>query len=79
MAAALQGYVFGIGIIPRHAGGLLVRLVMIAGGVLLAAPSPRLTGLAVTANMAIGAAAAVLGLLTTYAFIRKTERGRSMP
>jgi TRAP transporter 4TM/12TM fusion protein len=79
MAAALQGYVLGIGIIPRHAGGLLVRLVMVAGGVLLAAPSPRLTGLPVTANIAIGAAAAALGLLTAYAFIRKTERGRSMP
>lgn len=79
MAAALQGYVLGIGAIPRHAGGLITRGMMIAGGLLLAAPSPRLTGLPVTANIAIGAAAAVLGLLTTYAFVRKTERGRSLP
>lgn len=79
IAAALQGYVLGIGAIPRHTGGLITRGLMIGGGLLLAMPSPRLTGLPATANMAIGAAVAVLGLLTTYAFVRKTERGRSLP
>jgi TRAP-type uncharacterized transport system fused permease subunit len=79
IAAALQGYVLGIGRIPAHAGGLLTRALMIGGGVLLAAPSPRLTGLPFTANVAIGAAAAVLALLMSYAFVRKTERGRILP
>lgn len=79
MAAALQGYVLGIGAIPRHVGGLIARGLMIAGGLLLAAPSPRLTGLPFTANVAIGAAAAVLGLLMSYAFVKKTERGRILP
>lgn len=79
IGAALQGYVLGIGRIPAHAGGLLTRGLMIAGGVLLAAPSPRLTGLPFTANVALGAAAAVLALLMSYAFVRKTERGRILP
>jgi TRAP-type uncharacterized transport system fused permease subunit len=79
LAAALQGYVLGIGRIPAHAGGLAARALMIAGGLLLAMPSPRLTGLPFAANAAIGAAAAVLALITIVALVRKTEKGRILP
>jgi TRAP transporter 4TM/12TM fusion protein len=79
LAAALEGYVVGIGRIPLHAGGWIARLLMIGGGLLLAVPSPRLTGLPFTANVAIGATAAVLALLIIFAFVRKTERGRILP
>jgi TRAP transporter 4TM/12TM fusion protein len=79
LAAALQGYVIGIGNIPRHAGGMLVRALMIIGGLMLATLSPRLTGLPVTINVAIGATAVVLALLMSYALVRKTERGRILP
>ncbi|MGH6959827.1 MAG: hypothetical protein ACREE7_05030, partial [Dongiaceae bacterium] len=57
-----QGYVLGIGRAPATIAGLMARALMIAGGVLLAAPSPRLTGLSMAANMGIGAALAFLGL-----------------
>ena len=73
LGAALQGYVLGIGRIPRHAGGLFARGLMIGGGLLLAVPSPRLTGLPFAVNVAIGATAAVLALLMIFAFVRKTE------
>ena len=79
LASALQGYVLGIGVIPRHTGGLMTRALMIGGGLLLAVPSPRLTGLPFSANIAVGALAAVLALLMTYALVRKTERGRILP
>jgi TRAP-type uncharacterized transport system fused permease subunit len=79
LGSALQGYVLGIGVIPRNAGGLMVRALMIGGGLLLAAPSPRLTGLPFSVNIAVGALAAGLALLMTYALVRKTERGRILP
>jgi len=41
--------------------------------------APRLTGLPFTANIAAGASAAVLALLMTYAFVKRTERGRILP
>jgi hypothetical protein len=52
---------------------------MIAGGFLLATPSPRLTGFPFAANVALGAAGAMLGLLLVFAFVRKTEKGRILP
>lgn len=79
LGAALQGYVLGIGRIPTHAGGWIVRALMIGGGLLLAAPSPRLTGLPFAVNAAIGAAAAVAALLMMFALVRKTEKGRILP
>jgi TRAP transporter 4TM/12TM fusion protein len=79
LGSALQGYVLGIGVIPRNAGGLTARALMIGGGLLLAAPSPRLTGLPFSVNIAVGALAAGLALLMTYALVRKTERGRILP
>ena len=79
LAAALQGYVLGIGRIPHHSGGWLARALMIGGGLLLAIPTPRLTGLPFAVNVAAGATAAVLALLIVFAFVRKTERGRILP
>lgn len=79
LASALQGYVLGIGRIPRHAGGFLARGLMIAGGILLAVPAPRLTGLPFAANVTAGAAVAVLALLMVFTFVRKTEKGRILP
>jgi TRAP transporter 4TM/12TM fusion protein len=76
IAAALQGYVLGLGLIPQHIGGWIARAAMVAGGVLLAAPVPRLTGLPLAANLGVGAALVVLGLLSIFGFARRTERGR---
>jgi TRAP-type uncharacterized transport system fused permease subunit len=53
IAAALQGHVAGIGRVPHHPGGLIARVALIAGGLLLAAPVPRLTGLPFTVNLSI--------------------------
>lgn len=79
MAAALQGFVVGIGRIPNHLFGWLVRAAMIAGGLLLAAPTPRITGLSFTGNLATGAALAVAGLLTLSALLRVTDKRRATP
>lgn len=79
LGAALQGYVLGIGRIPNHIVGMAARALLIAGGLLLAMPSPRLTGLPFAANAALGAAMAVLGLLAIFALVRKTEKGRILP
>lgn len=62
IAAALQGYVLGLGLIPRHAGGWIARASMIGGGFLLAAPVSTLTGLSLAANLSAGAAFSMLGL-----------------
>lgn len=79
VAAALQGYVLGIGRVPANAAGWLARAAMIAGGVLMAVPSPRLTGLPYTVNVAAGCAAAAAGLLIVFALVRKAEKGRIAP
>ncbi|MBZ0146211.1 MAG: TRAP transporter fused permease subunit, partial [Pseudorhodoplanes sp.] len=74
MAAALQGFVLGIGPIPNHALGWLARLSMIAGGVLLAMPAPRVTGLSFGGNLAAGAALAAAGLVILSISLRVTEK-----
>jgi len=79
MAAALQGYVLGIGQIPPTLSGTIARALMIVGGILLAVPAPRLSGLSFTANLAIGAALAALGLLTLAFKLRRMEKGRTSP
>ena len=79
MGAALQGYVLGIGAIAGSAPGFLARIAMIAGGLLLAAPAPRLTGLSFGANLAAGTALAVLGLLLVSVAARKNVTGRTSP
>lgn len=79
LGAALQGYVLGIGRIPTNAVGWIARALMIAGGLLLAAPSPRLTGLPFAANAAAGTATTVLALLMIFTLARKTEKRRILP
>ena len=76
-AAALQGHVVGIGRIPNHPGGLIARISLIGGGLLLAAPVPRLTGLPFMVNLSIGAALAIFGLLLLFAFNRELKPGRN--
>jgi TRAP-type uncharacterized transport system fused permease subunit len=77
IAAALQGHVIGLGGIPAHAGGLITRAALIAGGFLLAAPVERLTGLPFATNLLAGAGLAIFGLLLLFAFSRKLELGRN--
>ena len=79
IAAALQGWVLGIGAIPSSRGGALVRGTLIAGGALLAAPAERITGLPLAANLAVGAGLAVLGLLLLTALARRAALGRTSP
>ncbi len=76
-AAALQGYVLGLGRIPNHPAGLIARIALIAGGFLLAAPVPRLTGLPFTANLSIGAGLCVFGLLLLFLFGSRLKPGRN--
>ena len=78
VAAALQGYVLGLGRIPRHPGGVIARIAVIAGGFLLAAPVPRLTGLSFTLNLLMGAGLAVLGLLLLLGLGSRLKPGRSV-
>jgi TRAP transporter 4TM/12TM fusion protein len=77
IAAAMQGYVLGVGRIPPHAGGMLVRLLLIGGGFLMATAAPRLTGLSFAANLATGAAVTILGLLLLTALAGRTKPGRN--
>ncbi len=79
MAAALQGHVVGIGAIARRPAGRLARIGLIAGGVLLAMPAARLTGLPFAANLAAGAALVIAGLFTLSLDLRRNEKGRTSP
>jgi TRAP-type uncharacterized transport system fused permease subunit len=79
IAAALQGYVLGLGPIPWHARGWLARAALTGGGLLLVAPTPRLTGLSFGANLAAGFVLTVLGLLLTSAIVKTKEKGRLSP
>ncbi len=79
MAAALQGFVLWIGQIPNHIFGWLARACMIAGGMLLATPSPRLTGFSFAANLAAGATLAAAGLLILSLSLHATEKRRITP
>ncbi len=72
-AAALQGFVIGLGVVPPTAAGLAARAAMIAGGVLLAAPSPRLTGLSMSTNIGIGALLALGGCAILFLSARRVR------
>jgi hypothetical protein len=53
---------------------------LFCGGFLLAAPSPRLTGLAASANITIGFILCLVGLLSIFAFARIAQKkGRILP
>ncbi len=75
-AGALQGYAAGIGRYPASALGWLARLLVIAGGLMLAAPTERLFGLPFALDLGIGAGLAILGLCLLYALLRQSQNGR---
>lgn len=79
IAAALQGYVLGLGRVPAGPAGWIARGVMIAGAFLLTAPSPRLTGLPTAVNVAAGSVVALCALITIFALVRKAEKERIAP
>jgi hypothetical protein len=74
-AAALQGYVLASAH-SQSSGGWVVRIALIAGGDLLAAPVQRLTGLPFTVNLFIGAGLATFGLLLLFALASRLKSGR---
>jgi TRAP transporter 4TM/12TM fusion protein len=77
LAAALQGYVLGIGLIPNSVPGWISRFLLIAGGVLLATPVPRLTGLPFSTNLALAAGLVIAGLILLSVVVKKSEQGRT--
>ncbi len=79
LAAALQGYVLGIGLIPNNLAGWISRMLLIVGGVLLAAPVPRLTGLPFAANLSLAATLVIAGLILLSVVTKKSEQGRTTP
>lgn len=79
IASALQGYVLGLGRIPGHVRGWVVRLLLMGGGALLALPAPRLTGLAFELNLAAGASIAAMGLFLQFMLASKIKSGRTLP
>jgi TRAP-type uncharacterized transport system fused permease subunit len=72
-AAALQGYVFGVGRIPPSLGGLAVRALIIAGGMLLAIPK---LVLGFGASLAAGAVLVVIGLVLLMVLVGGIKTGR---
>jgi TRAP transporter 4TM/12TM fusion protein len=76
-AGAMQGYAAGIGRYPESATGWLARALVIAGGLMLAAPTERLFGLPVALDLAIGAGLTILGLCLLYALLRQSQQGRT--
>ena len=62
-AAALQGYVAGIGPIPNTITGWLARALMLAGSVYLAVPVERFVGLKMPAAIATGIALSAAALI----------------
>jgi TRAP-type uncharacterized transport system fused permease subunit len=77
-AGALQGYAAGIGRYPNGAAGWLLRLVIIAGGLMLAAPTERVFGLPVALDLGIGAGLTILGLCLLAVLLRQNhEQGRT--
>jgi TRAP transporter 4TM/12TM fusion protein len=74
VGAALQGYILGLGLLGGRAADWAARCLILAGGLLLALPSPRLTTLALPINLALGAALAVLGLSVCWLLGRPNRR-----
>jgi TRAP transporter 4TM/12TM fusion protein len=77
ISSALQGYAIGLGRVPSGAAGIAVRAALVVGGLLLAAPSTRVTGLPLAANLGIGALVAGLGLGLLAVTERRIRLGRT--
>jgi TRAP-type uncharacterized transport system fused permease subunit len=69
-ASALQGYVCFIGRLPGGALGLALRLLLLAGGVICAAPGGEWIGLSHLALAGIGLAIALPGLVVARLAVR---------
>ena len=78
-AGALQGYAAGIGRYPDGAPGWIARIVVIAGGLMLAAPTERLFGLPFALDLGIGAGLTILGLCLLYALLRQDRQEGRIP
>ena len=74
IAGAMQGYIAGLGPIPKDPLGWTTRAALVAGGFLLAAPRPRLTGLSIGLNVALAAVLVLVGLMLVWAHNTKTRR-----
>ena len=77
IAAALQGYVLGLGRIPSNLAGLAARAALIAGGLLLAAPVPALTGFSLAINLAAATVLVIIGLTLVRILAGETKTGRT--
>jgi TRAP transporter 4TM/12TM fusion protein len=73
-AAALQGYVVRIGLIPNTIAGWFVRALLLAGAVYMAIPVPRLVGLEMPGALATGVTLAGAGILILYFVNRASGR-----
>ena len=71
IAAAMQGYVSFLGGFPPGPAGVALRLMLAAGGLVIALPGGALTGFSHWTLAAIGAALALLPLVTAW------QRGRA--
>jgi TRAP-type uncharacterized transport system fused permease subunit len=78
-AAAMQGHVPALGRIPTHPAGWIARLALIAGGLLLAVPSPRLTGLSLGVNVAIAAVLVLAGVVLLWLMTNEQRQIRRKP
>ena len=74
VGAAMQGYVGGLGPVPKNPLGWAVRACLILGGFLLAAPMPRLTGFSIAANIGLALVLIAAGLVLTWLHNNTTRR-----
>jgi len=75
-AGALQGYAIRIGRYPSTPAGWAARILVLAGGLILAVPAERLFGLPLAFDLALGAALVILGLSLLYALRCQNDNGR---
>jgi TRAP-type uncharacterized transport system fused permease subunit len=75
-AAALQGYVVGVGRVPAHIGGWIARVALLAAGILLAVPAPQFTGIPIPVSLGLGVGLTACGLLLLFVFNARTRQRR---
>lgn len=78
-AGALQGYAAGLGRYPDSPAGWLARLLAVAGGLFLAAPTERLFGLPFALDLGIGAGLTILGLCLLAVLTRQNHKEGRTP
>jgi TRAP transporter 4TM/12TM fusion protein len=75
-AAALQGYVVGVGRVPAHIGGWIARVALLAAGILLAVPAPQFTGIPIPVSLGLGVGLTACGSLLLFVFNARTRQRR---